>query len=315
MNYKSIPPVVFVLIISFLYSDANWSNENHSLVSEDIELTTIDEYQSDNFSTRVRFIVIHYTSLDWENSLKVLTKPQYAVSSHYLIPESKDKSYPEDNLLVYQLVNENDRAWHAGDSQWEQRTNINDQSIGIELVNTSECFYEDQNKNLDYSSNYICSFYDYDPLQIKLLIKLLKQIIDENEEIKPTYIFGHSDIAPERKSDPGPKFPWQLLYQNGVGAWYDNSTLDRYWREFNNNKTPSIQQVQCGLKRYGYNIDITSTMDKQSFYVIRAFQQHFRPWKSDGVADIGTTATLWSLLEKYFPESLDKDMNIICPND
>ena len=173
MNYKSIPPVVFVLIISFLYSDANWSNENHSLVSEDIELTTIDKYQSDNFSTRVRFIVIHYTSLDWENSLKVLTKPQYAVSSHYLIPESKDKSYPEDNLLVYQLVNENDRAWHAGDSQWEQRTNINDQSIGIELVNTSECFYEDQNKNLDYSSNYICSFYDYDPLQIKLLIKLL----------------------------------------------------------------------------------------------------------------------------------------------
>jgi N-acetylmuramoyl-L-alanine amidase len=56
-------------------------------------------------------------------------------------------------------------------------------------------------------------------------------------------------------------------------------------------------------------------MDKQSFYVIRAFQQHFRPWKSDGVADIGTAATLWSLLEKYFPKSLDKDMKIICPND
>ena len=56
-------------------------------------------------------------------------------------------------------------------------------------------------------------------------------------------------------------------------------------------------------------------MDKQSFYVIRAFQQHFRPWKSDGVVDIGTAATLWSLLEKYFPESLDKDMNIICPSD
>ena len=159
MNYKNISLVIIFLIVSSIYSTANWSSENN-LVSEDIELVTIDKYQSDNFSTRVRFIVIHYTSLDWENSLKVLTKPQYGVSSHYLIPESKDKSYPEDNLLVYKLVNENDRAWHAGESQWEQRTNINDQSIGIELVNTSECFYEDQNKNLDYASNYICSFYD-----------------------------------------------------------------------------------------------------------------------------------------------------------
>ena len=102
MNYKNISLVIIFLIVSSIYSTANWSSENN-LVSEDIELVTIDEYQSDNFSTRVRFIVIHYTSLDWENSLKVLTKPQYGVSSHYLIPESEDDSYLEDHLLVYQL--------------------------------------------------------------------------------------------------------------------------------------------------------------------------------------------------------------------
>ena len=91
-----------------------------------------------NYNSRVRFLVIHYTSSNWQRSLELLTLPEHEVSSHYLIPESFDETYNEQDLVVYQLVSENDRAWHAGKSQWEDRENINDQSIGIELVRSEE---------------------------------------------------------------------------------------------------------------------------------------------------------------------------------
>ena len=77
------------------------------------KLEKIETFQSENFSTRVRFIIIHYTSIDWENSLKVLTQERYGVSSHYLIPEDGDETYQEQ-VKIYQLVDEEDRAWHAG---------------------------------------------------------------------------------------------------------------------------------------------------------------------------------------------------------
>ena len=277
---------ILISIISYLcffngaFASFQMDKLSHSL--ESIEYIEKTDFRSESVNTRVRFIVIHYTSSNWEQSLKILTKADYEVSSHYLIPESFDESYKEDDLFVYKIVDENDRAWHAGESNWQGRSHINDQSIGIELVNNSECYYQPNNKKLNYKENYICSFYDYDPKQIQLLIKAIKPMLERHDEIKPTHIIGHSDIAPNRKYDPGPRFPWYTLYQNGIGAWYDNETVDKYWRQFTTTKMPSTLDIQCALRKYGYEVDLTGTEDEQTYAVVRAFHYHFQSWNNKG---------------------------------
>ena len=300
--------LVFITIV-FFYLD---STKVLSEETNDNELQKIQTFQSESFSTRIRFVVIHYTSIDWENSLKVLTNERYEVSSHYLIPEGGDDTY-SDQIKIFQLVDEENRAWHAGISKWEERTNINDQSIGIELVNQAECSVR-QGSQYDYTNNYICLFSEFDSDQIDQLILLLKDILSRHDEIKPTYIVGHSDISPDRKFDPGPKFPWKKLYENGIGAWYDDQTFEKYKNQFKR-KIPDINQIQCALKRYGYGVEITNKMDEQTFFVIRAFQYHFTPNKSDGSISLDTVSALWALLEKYFPETIKNDSLVECKDN
>ena len=300
--------LLFITIV-FFYLD---STKVLSEETNDNELQKIQTFQSESFSTRIRFVVIHYTSIDWENSLKVLTNERYEVSSHYLIPEGGDDTY-SDQIKIFQLVDEENRAWHAGISKWEERTNINDQSIGIELVNQAECSVR-QGSQYDYTNNYICLFSEFDSEQIDQLILLLKDILSRHDEIKPTYIVGHSDISPDRKFDPGPKFPWKKLYENGIGAWYDDQTFEKYKNQFKR-KVPDINQIQCALKRYGYGIEVTNKMDQQTFFVIRAFQYHFTPNKSDGSISVDTVSALWALLEKYFPETIKNDSLVECKDN
>ena len=300
--------LVFITIV-FFYLD---STKVLSEETNDNELQKIQTFQSESFSTRIRFVVIHYTSIDWENSLKVLTNERYEVSSHYLIPEGGDDTY-SDQIKIFQLVDEENRAWHAGISKWEERTNINDQSIGIELVNQAECSVR-QGSQYDYTNNYICLFSEFDSDQIDQLILLLNDILSRHDEIKPTYIVGHSDISPDRKFDPGPKFPWKKLYENGIGAWYDDQTFEKYNNQFKR-KIPDINQIQCALKRYGYGVEITNKMDEQTFFVIRAFQYHFTPNKSDGSISVDTVSALWALLEKYFPETIKNDSLVECKDN
>ena len=300
--------LVFITIVFFYLDSTKLLSEE----TNDNELQKIQTFQSESFSTRIRFVVIHYTSIDWENSLKVLTNERYEVSSHYLIPEAGDDTY-SDQIKIFQLVDEENRAWHAGISKWEERTNINDQSIGIELVNQAECSVR-QGSQYDYTNNYICLFSEFDSDQIDQLILLLKDILSRHDEIKPTYIVGHSDISPDRKFDPGPKFPWKKLYENGIGAWYDDQTFEKYKNQFKR-KIPDINQIQCALKRYGYGVEITNKMDEQTFFVIRAFQYHFTPNKSDGSISLDTVSALWALLEKYFPETIKNDSLVECKDN
>ena len=307
-RYRIKHYLVYITIV-FFYLD---STKVLSEETNDNELQKIQTFQSESFSTRIRFVVIHYTSIDWENSLKVLTNERYEVSSHYLIPEGGDDTY-SDQIKIFQLVDEENRAWHAGISKWEERTNINDQSIGIELVNQAECSVR-QGSQYDYTNNYICLFSEFDSDQIDQLILLLKDILSRHDEIKPTYIVGHSDISPDRKFDPGPKFPWKKLYENGIGAWYDDQTFEKYKNQFKR-KIPDINQIQCALKRYGYGVEITNKMDEQTFFVIRAFQYHFTPNKSDGSISVDTVSALWALLEKYFPETIKNDSLVECKDN
>ncbi|QHQ40767.1 N-acetylmuramoyl-L-alanine amidase [Microbulbifer hydrolyticus] len=276
---------------------------NHE--SEDYEIEVV---KSQNASERVRFLVMHFTAIDFDTSLRVLTQPSSApVSSHYLVPESDDPSYPHDDLRVYQLVDETRRAWHAGPSLWEDRSQLNDHSIGIEIVNKSHC-HPPAESTPEAEEEAVCFFPDFDPKQIELVTALSKDILARYPDITPTRVIGHGDIIPQWKIDPGPKFPWQQLAEAGIGAWYDDETVKRHLDYLSGNTTSDRDSVRQRfaqwLRDYGYGIDpAAATEDEISLYT-RAFQYHFRPWKVDGEVDNQTRAILLALLEKYFPDKL-----------
>jgi len=264
--------------------------------------------ESENQDTRVRMIVIHHTSEDFQGSLDILTKDSSRpVSSHYLVPEPGDPSYKDKALKVYSLVPEEGRAWHAGSSYWAGRTSLNDMSVGIEIVNQTYCRNAEQPAPASEAGQppaRICFYPDFPESQLAMVIELLRGITARHPEVKPVDIVGHSDIAPQRKIDPGPRFPWQRLYKLGFGAWYDDDTVFRYWEQFRQ-EMPAVLTLQTALHEYGYAIELSGENDEQSQNVLRAFQMHFRPWLVNSEFDAETAAVLYALLEKYRPEKLE----------
>ena len=141
------------------------------------------------------------------------------------------------------------------------------------------------------------SFYPFTDDQIKKVAVLLKDII-ARYNLEPTSILGHSDIAPQRKQDPGPLFPWEELYKDyQIGMWYDEDAKSSFMTSYSTLTTPF--EVQTQLEKFGYKVDKTGQYDKQTTNVIRAFQFHFRPAKYDGIMDSETYAILLALNTKY----------------
>ena len=259
--------------------------------------------ESENFDERIRHIVIHYTSENFEDSLRLLTeKTIYPVSSHYLIPERDDSTYLPAGLKVHRLVRERDRAWHAGRSSWLGQTDLNYSSIGIELVNLSGCDQpiQELGNDLDFYEN--CQFREFDDRQIELLIKLLKGILNRYPNIEPINIMGHSDIAPSRKVDPGPTFPWRRLHEEGLGIWYDDDDYQHFIKRLRNNR-PSIANMQKLLGELGYRLDVTGVEDLGSQSVVRAFQMRFREGVYSGFFDLETEAIIYALHKKYIQKN------------
>lgn len=243
------------------------------------------KYVAKGKNERIQFIVIHYTAGSNEASIRELTSER--VSSHFLIPSGKDEK-------IYNLVPENERAWHAGVSAFRGRTNINDTSIGIEIVN--EGIYE---KYRNYETYNLYEHYvDYEEMQIEKVAQLIKDL-SLKYKIPARNILAHSDIAPSRKKDPGAKFPWKRLYDEyQIGAWYEEEDKLLFMNQEEFSKK-SIKELKQELKDYGYEINDTDEWDKQSRDVIYAFQLHFNPKNLSAEMDLETYAILKALNKKY----------------
>ncbi|ROQ30462.1 N-acetylmuramoyl-L-alanine amidase [Gallaecimonas pentaromativorans] len=257
----------------------------------------ISQMPAKSYNDRVQFLVLHFTAEDFAGSVGDLAKGDY-VSSHYLVPESGDPSYPYGTLKIFQLVDENQRAWHAGASDWQGRSNLNDTAIGIEIVNVPQCDPPPYPQGIILRH---CDYPPFDKAQIALVTALAQDILKRHPDIGPTQVVGHADIAPLRKDDPGPRFPWHQLYLSGVGAWYDADTQSRFHQLFDQ-RLPSTLLMQKAFNAYGYALEPSGQLDTLSQAVVTMFQMHFRPSRYDGVWDSDTAACLFALLEKYFPE-------------
>jgi N-acetylmuramoyl-L-alanine amidase len=209
---------------------------------------------SRNYDTRKpRLIVIHDTEMEnAEDALRVLhsQNSQGRVSAHYLIAS---------NGKLYQLVADNERAWHAGAGSWHGMTDINSVSIGIELDNNGSEPFEER--------------------QILSLIRLLDDLCTRFN-IPRTAIIGHADLAPARKQDPSKYFPWQRLAQAGFGQWYDENLIE----------APSNVDSIFALKALGYD-----TSDLPA--AVRAFHRHYRGTETD-ILDQEDARILFNLVKK-----------------
>lgn len=272
--------------------------------------SSIVSVPSENYDSRIIYIVIHTTSENYAESLRLLTqKTEYPVSSHYLIPASNDKTYPASDLKIHRLVPEYLRAWHAGVSFWNGKYGLNDTSIGIEIVNEFKCVTEqDESQSAlwdlpDVPEQLNCYFPPLSEEQILLVIDLLRDLITRYPDIHPLNIVAHSDIAPTRKSDPGPVFPWKRLYEEGIGAWYDEAHKTLFMQCFKD-RLPSIAETQKALNALGYELTENGLLDRETRFALRAFQLHFRPDNFDGKPDLESLAILYALLKKYRPDSI-----------
>jgi len=242
-----------------------------------------------SYNNRIRFLVFHYTAANFSSSINALTGP--SVSAHYLIPDFTDPTYLKAGFnepQIFNLVDEQHRAWHAGVSSWGNRNNLNDTSVGVEIVNLAA----------DNQGQF--TFPPYQPQQIAAVEQLALDILKRYPDISPVNVVAHSDIAAGRKSDPGPMFPWHALYLKGIGAWFDEATQRAFTQAYQCNGLPTREHLLGLFRKYGYDTSAATT--STGFQrLVRAFQLHFRAAKYDGVMDIETAANLAALVQKYFP--------------
>jgi N-acetylmuramoyl-L-alanine amidase len=234
-------------------------------------------------SSRVKFIVIHYTVSNLPQSIKILT--EQVVSSHYLLTDQ-----PEP--IIYNLVDETRQANHAGVSNWKNYTLLNSSSIGIEIVNPG--FTTD--------ANGVRTWYPFPQAQMDQLILLLKQIVAKHH-VPPENILGHSDIAPGRKQDPGPMFPWFQLAQAGLIQWPEASRVIAARPQYDQ-QLPDAAWFQKRLAQFGYATPQTGELDTATKNVITSFQMKYRPAIIDGTPDAETAALLDVLTTKAVPAAV-----------
>ena len=200
-------------------------------------------------------VVFHYTGMkSAEEALNRMTDSGAKVSAHYMVDEAG---------LVFRLVPEDKRAWHAGISSWRGNTDINSRSIGIELVNPGHQY----------------GYRKFPSAQMVSLIKLSRDILSRHS-IPARNILAHSDVAPSRKLDPGELFDWKLLANSGVGLWPLEQEADKI----------GISDLTRELSEIGYDVSIFKA-------TVKAFQRRFRPKKISGYIDSETARLILGLVK------------------
>jgi N-acetylmuramoyl-L-alanine amidase len=228
---------------------------------------------SPNFDSRTAppdMVLVHYTGMPTgEEALARLRDPAAKVSAHYLI---------EQDGRAFVLVPEERRAWHAGVSFWRGERNLNGASIGIELVNPGD----DGGRH------------PFPDAQIVTLLELLGGIRDR-WTVPNARIVGHSDVAPDRKADPGELFPWKRLAEAGFGLWAEPPAAPGDPLTLGEEST-GVFALQAGLTRLGYDCAPSGRYDEHTALIVTAFQRHWRQERVDGAADGETRARLMAVL-------------------
>jgi N-acetylmuramoyl-L-alanine amidase len=212
-------------------------------------------------------IVLHYTGMaSGPAAIAWLADPRSQVSAHYVV---------EEDGAILQMVPEERRAWHAGRGSWRGESDLNSVSIGIEIVNGGH--------------DYGCP--DYPDAQIEAVIALCADIA-ARRRVPPDRVLAHSDIAPERKADPGEKFPWSRLATHGLGLFAPARPLGPAEGLAAGAAGPAVAALQAKLSRVGYAVGEPGLYDAATQAAVVAFQRRHRPERIDGVADASTVGTL-----------------------
>jgi len=235
---------------------------------------------SPNFNERpdgveIDTVVIHYTGMEsFDKAFSRLCDKEAEVSAHYIIKEDGE---------IINLVHEGKRAWHAGVSSWRGRDNVNDYSIGIELVNKGHEF----------------GYEAFPSRQMDSLLRLLEELM-EKHPIQLRNIVGHSDIAPTRKEDPGELFNWELLVSYNLSVWPDlPQDIGSEALISPGDSGESVKDLQKRLSEFGYQINIDGEYGVETCYVVIAFCRRFAPTNISDVWHEQAEITLNSLLQSF----------------
>ncbi|PZN99129.1 MAG: N-acetylmuramoyl-L-alanine amidase [Alphaproteobacteria bacterium] len=244
----------------------------------------VRDVPSPNFDARrgpPDMLVLHYTGMQTaEAAIARLCDPEAKVSAHYVVDEDGS---------ILKLVPEERRAWHAGRGVWLGETDCNAASIGIEIVNPGHEF----------------GYRDFPEVQVDAVISLIADI-RTRWTIPDNRIIAHSDLAPERKQDPGERFPWKRLAGAGHGLWFEPAqeriaALGAPLKV--GDEGLGVIVLRAGLHRLGYGLPPGGDYDEATRLTVEAFQRHWRPAQVDGVADGETRATLMGVLQLATAES------------
>jgi N-acetylmuramoyl-L-alanine amidase len=232
---------------------------------------SIIQTPSPNFNERlhpVDMLVLHYTGMkDGPSALTRMRQPESQVSAHYMV---------EEDGRVFALVAEDKRAWQAGRSWWRGDEDLNSRSIGIEIVNGGHDF----------------GLPPYPEVQIAAVIELCQGILSR-WPIPQARIVAHSDIAPERKEDPGEHFPWKRLAEAGIGLWPAEKPPVEPWMTHGaatGDAGITVDGLREALAEIGYRIERTGPFDDSLAAAVRAFQRRWRPMRVTGQGDVETVA-------------------------
>ncbi len=218
----------------------------------------------------IDMVILHYTGMRTAGeAIARLRDPAAKVSSHYVVDE-------DGNVL--RLVPEARRAFHAGVSYWRGQRALNARSIGIEIVNPGHEF----------------GYRDFPVLQLVSVCDLCLEILSRHP-VPARNIVGHSDVAPDRKDDPGEKFDWEGLARNGVGLWPDG--VPDLGTGGAVRDAAALRDVRAALGRIGYEVAPEGPLDPALATVLRAFQRHWRGEAVNGQADGGTLARLLAVAQ------------------